>query len=164
MFKNLVLQMAVQVGLSSSDASFLISVVGISNTLGRLVSGWLADLKWTSSLGITIITTIIGIRMPNSYIGCDIILIFFVSMGCQNEIFKQVWPNWIKHEAANMSFLSPPESRKIQYEVNGKICSGIQSLSNIWTICFSICILFNSPLGKQLWLPSCPIIRVWLHH
>jgi len=52
--------MAVQSGLSSSDASFLISVVGISNTVGRLVSGWLADLKWTSPLGITILTTFIA--------------------------------------------------------------------------------------------------------
>ena len=52
--------MAVQSGLSSSDASFLISVVGISNSVGRLVSGWLADHKWTSALGITIITTVAG--------------------------------------------------------------------------------------------------------
>lgn len=52
--------MAVQSGLSSSDASLLISVVGISNSVGRLVSGWLADLKWTSALGITIITTVAG--------------------------------------------------------------------------------------------------------
>eukprot|EP00092_Neocalanus_flemingeri_P019535 GFUD01021165.1.p1 GENE.GFUD01021165.1~~GFUD01021165.1.p1 ORF type:complete len:446 (-),score=66.10 GFUD01021165.1:65-1402(-) len=48
--------MAGETGLSASDASFLISMVGISNTLGRFLSGWLADLKWASALGITIIT------------------------------------------------------------------------------------------------------------
>ena len=61
--------MAVQAGLSSSDASFLISVVGISNTVGRLVSGWLADLKWTSALGITIITTAAGYKYRRIFIG-----------------------------------------------------------------------------------------------
>ena len=61
--------MAVQAGLSSSDASFLISVVGISNTVGRLVSGWLADLKWTSALGITIITTAAGYKYRWIFIG-----------------------------------------------------------------------------------------------
>ena len=44
--------MAGQAGLLKTDTHFLISVVGISNTVGRIVSGWLADLKWTSALGI----------------------------------------------------------------------------------------------------------------
>jgi len=48
--------MAGQAGLSKPDAHFLISIVGISNTLGRIFSGWLADIRWTSALGITIIT------------------------------------------------------------------------------------------------------------
>ena len=52
--------MGVQAGLSSSDASFLISVIGISNTVGRLVSGWLAGLQWTTPLWITIITTFLA--------------------------------------------------------------------------------------------------------
>ena len=56
--------MAVQAGLSSSDASFLISVVGLSNTVGRLASGWLADLKWSSALGITVLTTAAGNPSP----------------------------------------------------------------------------------------------------
>ena len=53
-------QMAHQAGLSTADASFLISVVGVSNTVGRIFSGWLADLKSTSALGITIITAAAG--------------------------------------------------------------------------------------------------------
>ena len=52
--------MASQAGLSAGDASFLISVVGVSNTVGRIFSGWLADLKSTSALGITIITAAAG--------------------------------------------------------------------------------------------------------
>jgi len=48
--------MAHQSGLLNSDAHFLISVVGISNTIGRVASGWIADKKWTSPLGITIFT------------------------------------------------------------------------------------------------------------
>jgi len=49
--------LAAQNGLSPSEASFLIAVVGISNTLGRLISGWLADMSWTSPLAISISTT-----------------------------------------------------------------------------------------------------------
>ena len=52
--------MAIQSGLSSSDASLLISVVGISNSVGRFASGWVAGVEWTSALGITIVTTAIG--------------------------------------------------------------------------------------------------------
>ena len=55
-----IFQMAGQAGLSKPDAHFLISIVGISNTLGRIFSGWLADIRWTSALGITIITASLG--------------------------------------------------------------------------------------------------------
>jgi len=48
--------LAAQSGLSASNASFLISLVGISNTVGRLLSGWLADMSWSSPLGISITT------------------------------------------------------------------------------------------------------------
>ena len=34
---------AVAVGISSSNAAFLISAIGVTNTVGRLVAGWLAD-------------------------------------------------------------------------------------------------------------------------
>jgi len=50
--------MAVQNGLSSSNSAFLISVVGMSNTIGRLITGWMADLEWTSPLGISISTSV----------------------------------------------------------------------------------------------------------
>ena len=34
---------AVAVGISPSNAAFLISAIGVTNTVGRLVAGWLAD-------------------------------------------------------------------------------------------------------------------------
>ena len=52
--------MAGQAGVVKTDAHFLISVVGISNTVGRIASGWLADMKWTSALGITTISAAAG--------------------------------------------------------------------------------------------------------
>merc|ERR1719312_29126 len=58
--------MAIQSGLSSSDASLLISVVGISNSVGRFVSGWVAGVEWTSALGITIVTTAIASALCSS--------------------------------------------------------------------------------------------------
>ena len=30
------------------DAAFLVSVIGISNTLGRVISGWISDFTWVN--------------------------------------------------------------------------------------------------------------------
>ena len=38
------LQMAQSLGFSLAHASLLISVVGVTNTLGRIFSGWITDL------------------------------------------------------------------------------------------------------------------------
>ena len=35
------------------DAAFLVSVIGISNTLGRVISGWVSDFSWVNSLVVT---------------------------------------------------------------------------------------------------------------
>ena len=35
-------------GYSSHDATFLISIIGILNTLGEVIVGWLGDQKWNS--------------------------------------------------------------------------------------------------------------------
>ena len=42
--------MAVATGVSVADASFLVSVIGISNTLGRVLAGWVSDFAWVSLL------------------------------------------------------------------------------------------------------------------
>merc|ERR1719266_2673693 len=35
-------------GISPEDAAFLVSVIGISNTLGRVLSGWVSDFSWVA--------------------------------------------------------------------------------------------------------------------
>ena len=37
-------------GIEKDDASFLLSVVGIANTLGRIVLGFLSDRQWINRL------------------------------------------------------------------------------------------------------------------
>ena len=37
-------------GVSAEQAAFLLSIIGISNTLGRLIAGWLSDFYWVDSL------------------------------------------------------------------------------------------------------------------
>lgn len=40
-------------GISTEDAAFLVSVIGISNTVGRVLSGWISDFSWVNSLVVT---------------------------------------------------------------------------------------------------------------
>ncbi|XP_072932574.1 monocarboxylate transporter 14 isoform X2 [Epargyreus clarus] len=37
-------------GVESSKASFLLSIIGITNTFGRIICGWVADFPWMDSL------------------------------------------------------------------------------------------------------------------
>lgn len=39
-----------QEGITPEQGAFILSVVGIANTLGRIVSGWLSDFAWVDSL------------------------------------------------------------------------------------------------------------------
>ena len=39
-----------EVGVSKSKASLILSLLGIFNTFGRLIAGWLADRRWADSL------------------------------------------------------------------------------------------------------------------
>ena len=41
---------AVLNGVDKDDASFLLSVIGIANTLGRIVLGWISDKPWLNRL------------------------------------------------------------------------------------------------------------------
>ncbi|XP_052061336.1 monocarboxylate transporter 14-like [Mytilus californianus] len=41
---------AVQMGISSSNAAFLLSIIGITNTIGRVLCGFLADLSFVNPL------------------------------------------------------------------------------------------------------------------
>jgi len=70
--------LAAQSGLSASNASFLISLVGISNTVGRLLSGWLADMSWTSPLGISITTATAVAVLASILAACSQFWVFAV--------------------------------------------------------------------------------------
>ena len=45
--------LAVLNGVAVEDANFLVSVIGISNTLGRVAAGWFSDLSWVNPLVVT---------------------------------------------------------------------------------------------------------------
>ena len=56
--------MAQNRGLQSSQASFLISMIGVTNTLGRVVSGWVTDIPRVSPLVVNILATLLSIVFP----------------------------------------------------------------------------------------------------
>lgn len=70
-------------GISVDQAAFLLSVIGISNTLGRLVSGWISDFYWVDSLFVVncslILSAICVFVFPfiTSYTGFIILGILF---------------------------------------------------------------------------------------
>jgi len=57
---------ATAMGISPANAAFLISAIGITNTVGRLVAGWLADTPCVNSL--VLITVSIIMATPTHYI------------------------------------------------------------------------------------------------
>jgi len=52
--------LATSFGISASNASFLISVVGITNTIGRILSGWLTDFPNVNAIIVTVGALIIS--------------------------------------------------------------------------------------------------------
>ena len=56
-------QMAQSLGFSMADASLLISVVGVTNTIGRICSGWITDLpkvRWDFGQSVEILDLDLG--------------------------------------------------------------------------------------------------------
>ncbi|XP_076438572.1 monocarboxylate transporter 5-like [Babylonia areolata] len=41
---------AENIGMHDDEAVFLLSIIGITNTIGRVISGWIADRPWTNVL------------------------------------------------------------------------------------------------------------------
>lgn len=41
---------AENIGMHEDEAVFLLSIIGITNTIGRVISGWIADRPWTNVL------------------------------------------------------------------------------------------------------------------
>ncbi|CAG5122905.1 unnamed protein product [Candidula unifasciata] len=56
------------VGMSEPAAAFLLSIVGITNTLGRVICGWLADRPWVNTLhfnnGALILAGVVMLMCP----------------------------------------------------------------------------------------------------
>ena len=44
-------------GVPAAQAAFLISAAGVSNTLGRVLSGWISDRQWIHPLHLTMAVT-----------------------------------------------------------------------------------------------------------
>jgi len=49
-----------EVGVPTRDASLILSLLGIFNTVGRLMAGWLADRPWADSLVIYNVAAILA--------------------------------------------------------------------------------------------------------
>lgn len=62
-----------ELGVPKTNASYILSVLGIFNTLSRLVAGWLADRPWADSLVIHNVSAILAgvatccVPLLNSY-------------------------------------------------------------------------------------------------
>ncbi|XP_039287952.1 monocarboxylate transporter 12 [Nilaparvata lugens] len=48
------------IGVAPGDASFLLSIIGITNTVGRVVCGWVADFPWVNSMLLNNISLVIS--------------------------------------------------------------------------------------------------------
>ncbi|XP_044740488.1 uncharacterized protein LOC123301696 isoform X2 [Chrysoperla carnea] len=74
---------AIQSGIEPNSASFLISIIGITNTVGRIACGYFADFPWVNSLLLNniclVISTVAVSATPfcQSYVSYIIMSIFF---------------------------------------------------------------------------------------
>ena len=55
-------------GLSAAESSFLISMIGITNTVGRVISGYISDIKSVSPLVVNILAILISKKLTLSLI------------------------------------------------------------------------------------------------
>ncbi|XP_023341909.1 monocarboxylate transporter 10 [Eurytemora carolleeae] len=63
--------LAESTGLAKLESSYLISAVGITNTLGRILAGWIADLPHISALRMTTLASIIAGILPSIFLLCS---------------------------------------------------------------------------------------------
>ena len=47
-------------GISKTDSAFFISIIGITNTFGRIIFGWLADRKWVNRIMLYTVSLVIS--------------------------------------------------------------------------------------------------------
>ena len=71
--------------ISIDQAAFLLSIIGISNTLGRLISGWISDFQWVDSLFVvncSLVFSSICIFIFPSVTSYNGFIIFSILFGC----------------------------------------------------------------------------------
>jgi len=66
-----------EVGVSTNKASLILSLLGIFNTIGRLIAGWLADRPWADSLVIYNVSAILA-----GLLTCLVSIIFSFELLC----------------------------------------------------------------------------------
>ena len=66
-----------EVGVSTNKASLILSILGIFNTVGRLIAGWLADRPWADSLVISNVAAILS-----GLLTCLVPLLFSFELLC----------------------------------------------------------------------------------
>ena len=80
---------AISDGIEPSSASFLISIIGITNTVGRIVCGYVADFPWVDALFLNnvclVISTVAVAATPfcSSYASYVAVAIFFGIAICE---------------------------------------------------------------------------------
>ena len=57
---------AMSVGVSASHSALLVSAIGVTNSLGRIISGWISDKAWGHP--VIIITTVVSCAVPTLYL------------------------------------------------------------------------------------------------
>jgi predicted MFS family arabinose efflux permease len=62
--------LAISEGLSADKASYLIACIGMVNTIGRVLSGWIADLPQISPLLLTMGGMLLASAMPVLFLFC----------------------------------------------------------------------------------------------
>jgi predicted MFS family arabinose efflux permease len=76
-------------GIDSNSASFLLSIIGITNTIGRVVCGYVADFPWVDALLLNniclVVSTLAVASTPfcSSYAGYIVMSIFFGIAICE---------------------------------------------------------------------------------
>jgi len=96
---------AMSVGIDPSNSSFLISVIGISSSVGRIFSGWLNDQSWNNPILLTGTVLMLGSLPPiilTWFSGYAYILVF----SCLYGLFTGIWISSLSPLLINVLSLS----------------------------------------------------------
>ena len=133
-------KLAIERGVSDVNAAFLISIVGICNTIGRILSGMLTDLPGVSAMVVTFI------GLGNTHI--------FISLINQFQYFQvsEAWLPCVCHSATSTGpSSSSPSCSEPSCPPGAPSRHQLLSRSVSWS--FSLLDLEHSPLSEDL-LPS----------